>query len=169
MKKLFLPAIIILLTACNSVAHQHQEAKDQTEAFYKSYLTAFGSDESKPYPVDELHKYVAADTIARIGVIQDIAEQELMESDYFTYTQDYSHEWVPLLRIKDAKPFLGGEVVQVMEGVENGGYIQLEAFLRREEGIWNIYRVRDVTNHHEHPIFDCGAIAQAKVAADGGL
>lgn len=36
-------------------------------------------------------------------------------------------------------------MVQVMEGIGNGGYIHLEAFLRREDGVWKIYRVRDVT------------------------
>ncbi len=41
----------------------------------------------RPYPADELRKYVSADTIARIGAIQEIPEQELIESDYFTYTR----------------------------------------------------------------------------------
>ncbi|MBV8042351.1 DUF3828 domain-containing protein [Pluralibacter sp.] len=168
MKKLLL-LIAILLTGCSSVTRQSQQAKVQTEKFYRSYLTAFGSDEAKPYPIDELRKYVAADTVARIDAVQNIPEQELMESDYFTYVQDYSREWVPMLRIGNAQPFLGGEVVQVMEGVGNGGYIHLEAFLRHEEGTWKIYRVRDVTNDHEHPIFNAGAITRAKAAAGTGL
>lgn len=167
MKRLLLPAVI-LLVACSSVPNQNQQATEQAKEFYTSYLTQFGSNVTAPYPSDKLNKYVSADTIGRINAIQDIPEQELMESDYFTYVQDYSSDWVPQLRVEGATPFLGGEVVQVMEGVENGGYIHLEAFLRREDGIWKIYRVRDVTNNHEHPIFNSGAIAQAKALKESG-
>jgi hypothetical protein len=131
-------------------------------------LFAFGSDEAKPYPLEELRRYVSVDTLSRINTVQDIPEQELMESDYFTYTQDYSREWIPALRVENARPFLNGEVVQVIEGAGNGKSIHLEVFLRLEDDIWKIYRVRDVTNNHEHPIFSAGAIAQAKAAADSG-
>jgi len=167
MKKLLLTAVILLMS-CSSAPNQNQQATNQAKAFYTDYLTVFGSNDGKLYPSDELHKYVSSETIDRINAIQDIPEQELMESDYFTYVQDYSSDWVSQLRVEGAKPFLGGEVVQVMEGVENAGYIHLEAFLRLENGVWKIYRVRDVTNNHEHPIFNSGAIAQAKALAKSG-
>lgn len=166
MKKIFL-SVVMLLVGCRSVANQN--AQDATESFYQSYLCAFGSDEARPYPADELRKYVSADTIARINAIQEIPEQELIESDYFTYTQDYSREWVSALRVENARPFLNGEVVQVIEGASGGRSIHLEVFLRREDDAWKIYRVRDITNTHEHPIFNAGAFAQAKVAAESGL
>ncbi|WP_340672916.1 DUF3828 domain-containing protein [Enterobacter roggenkampii] len=105
---------------CSSAANQERSAQDATESFYKSYLSVFGSDETRPYPADELRKYVSADTIARINAIQEISEQELIESDYFTYTQDYSREWIPALRVENARPFLNGEVVHVIEGAGNG-------------------------------------------------
>lgn len=159
----------MLLGGCNSAANQDQSAQDATESFYKSYLSAFGSDEARPYPVDGLHKYVSTDTIARIDAIQEISEQELIESDYFTYTQDYSREWIPALRVENARPFLNGEVVQVIEGAGDGRSIHIEVFLRREDDAWKIYRVRDITNNYEHPIFNAGAIAQAKVAAESSL
>lgn len=168
MKRIFL-SVVMLLAGCNSAANQDQSAQEATESFYKSYLCAFGSDEARPYPADELRKYVSADTIARIGAIQEISEQELIESDYFTYTQDYSREWIPALRVENARPFLNGEVVQVIEGAGDGRSIHLEVFLRREDGAWKIYRVRDITNNHEHPIFNAGAITQARVAAQSGL
>lgn len=98
MKRIFL-SVVMLLAGCNSAANQDQSAQEATESFYKSYLCAFGSDEARPYPADELRKYVSADTIARIGAIQEISEQELIESDYFTYTQDYSREWFESPRI----------------------------------------------------------------------
>lgn len=159
----------MFLGGCSSAANQDQSAQDDTESFYKSYLSAFGSDEARPYPVDELRKYVSTDTIARIDAIQEISEQELIESDYFTYTQDYSREWIPALRVENARPFLNGEVVQVIEGAGDGRSIHIEVFLRREDDAWKIYRVRDITNNYEHPIFNAGAIAQAKVAAESGL
>lgn len=168
MKRIFL-SVVMLLAGCNSAANQDQSAQEATESFYKSYLCAFGSDEARPYPADELRKYVSADTITRIGAIQEISEQELIESDYFTYTQDYSREWIPALRVENARPFLNGEVVQVIEGTGDGRSIHLEVFLRREDGAWKIYRVRDITNNHEHPIFNAGAITQARVAAESGL
>lgn len=101
MKRIFL-SFVMLLVGCSSAARQDQSAQDATESFYKSYLSAFGSDEARPYPADALRKYVSADTIARISTIQEISEQELIESDYFTYTQDYSREWIPALRVGNA-------------------------------------------------------------------
>lgn len=165
MKRIFL-SCVMLLVGCSSAANQDKRAQDATESFYKSYISAFGSDVARPYSADELRKYVSADTITRIGAIQEISEQELMESDYFTYTQDYSREWIPALRVENARPYLNGEVVQVIEGAGNGRSIHLEVFLRREDDAWKIYRVRDVTNNHEHPIFNAGAITRAKSAAE---
>ncbi|RXW26902.1 YbjP/YqhG family protein [Enterobacter ludwigii] len=168
MKRIFI-LFGMLLVGCSSTANHDQSAQDTTISFYKSYLSAFGSDEARPYPADELRKYVSADTIVRIGAIQEISEQELIESDYFTYTQDYSREWIPALRVENARPFLNGEVVQVIEGAGGGRSIHLEVFLRREGDAWKIYRVRDITNNHEHPIFNTGAITRAKAAAESAL
>lgn len=168
MKRIFL-SFVMLLAGCSSAANRDQSAQDATESFYKSYLFAFGSDEVRPYPADELRKYVSADTLTRINAIQEISEQELIESDYFTYTQDYSREWIPALRVGNARPFLNGEVVQVTEGAGNVRSIHLEVFLRREGDAWKIYRVRDITNNYEHPIFNAGAITRAKAAAESAL
>jgi hypothetical protein len=165
MKRVFLSFVMFLL-GCSSVANQDHSAQDATELFYKSYLSAYGSDEASPYPDDGLRKYVSADTIARIGTIQEISEQELIESDYFTYTQDYSREWIPALRVENARPFLNGEIVEVTEGAGNERTIHLEVFLRREDDAWKIYRVRDITNNREHPIFNAGAITHAKAMAE---
>lgn len=168
MKRIFL-SFVMMLVGCSSAVNQDQSAQDATKSFYKSYLFTFGSDEARPYPADELRKYVSADTVARISAIQEISEQELIESDYFTYTQDYSREWIPALRVENARPFLNGEVVQVIEGAGDGRSIHLEVFLRREDDTWKIYRVRDITNNHEHPIFNAGAITHAKTAAESAL
>ena len=54
-------------------------------------------------------------------------------------------------------------------GRENGGKVELQVFVRREAGAWKIYRVRDVTDNYEHPIFNAGAIAQQKLQPKAGF
>jgi hypothetical protein len=41
-------SFVMLLVGCSSAARQDQSAQDATESFYKSYLSAFGSDEARP-------------------------------------------------------------------------------------------------------------------------
>ena len=45
MKRIFL-SFVMLLVGCSSAVSQDQSAQDATESFYKSYLSAFGSDEA---------------------------------------------------------------------------------------------------------------------------
>ena len=71
--------------------------------------------------------------------------------------------------MENARPFLNCEVVQVIEGAGGGRTLHLEVFLCREDDAWKIYRVRDITNNHEHPIFNAGTLTQAKAAAESGL
>ena len=40
--------------------------------------------------------------------------------------------------------------------------MQLEVYTRWEEGRWKIYRVRDLGNQFEQPIYSAGDIAHAK-------
>lgn len=149
-------AMIFVLFSIFSVgvfASPEKEATEQATKFYTSYLTSFASDSDAGYPPEQLKKYVAAETIKRIEEIQKIPEQEVLESDYFTYSQDYDPSWIPALRVDKAQPLHGEEVVQVWLGVENGKKLHLEAFMRLEDNNWKIYRVRDITNNYEHPIF----------------
>jgi hypothetical protein len=60
-------------------------------------------------------------------------------------------------------------VVQVIEGAVTGEAYTLKFFFVVKMMAWKIYRVRDVTNNHEHPIFNTGAIAREKAAAESGL
>jgi len=68
-------------------------------------------------------------------------------------TDVHPPSWIPALRVDKAQPLHGEEVVQVWLGVENGKKLHLEAFMRLEDNNWKIYRVRDITNNYEHPIF----------------
>lgn len=155
-----------LLSAC--AVKPDQRAPTRVHAFYATYLMSLTSSDNEYTPSD-LREYVSADTIKRLNDIDSIPEQDLLGSDYFAYAQDYDPSWVSALHVGPAKSFMGGEVMPVWIGRENGGKVELQVFVRREAGAWKIYRVRDVTDNYEHPIFNAGAIAQAKVAAQSGL
>lgn len=159
-------SLMLLLSACTSIAQQ--TASQRVQSFYSSYL-AFVTDGGVEYPPDQLREYVAADTIARLAQIDAIPEQDLINADYFAYIQDYDPSWLRALTVGDSRPFLEGEVVPVWIGVEGGKRLELEVFVRCESGEWKIYRVRDVTDNYEHPIFDAGAISWQKYAAASGL
>ncbi len=155
-----------LLSACS--VKPDQSAPMRVHSFYSNYLMSLSSSDNE-YSPSELREYVSADTIKRLDDIESIPEQDLLGSDYFTYAQDYDPSWVSALTVGVAKPFVGGEILPVWIGKERGGKVELEVFVRRESGTWKIYRVRDVTDNYEHPIFNAGAITRAKSAAESGL
>ncbi|WP_436893070.1 YbjP/YqhG family protein [Siccibacter turicensis] len=156
--------VMCLLTACANSSGQTDAIK-QAQAFYDSYLMALAGDDSV-YPDSKLREYVSSDTLARIAMIQSMPDQDLLTSDYFTYTQDYDPAWIQALRVDNARLFMGGWVVQVRLGIEEGKTLRLEAFMRHESGVWKIYRVRDLTDRYEHPVFNSGAIVSAKDGRD---
>ncbi|WP_421506091.1 YbjP/YqhG family protein [Erwinia rhapontici] len=142
--------ITFFLSAC-SVGNR-QSAQTQTYDFYKLYLISFSSlvVENRP---QLLNQYVSADTLKRLNNIANIPEQEIVNSDYFTYTQDYDPAWIPALKVGKPQAMMGSEVVDVWLGVENHQSLHLQAWLREENGRWKIYRVRDITDNFEHRIF----------------
>ena len=151
--------VIFIISSC-AFASAGQDARAQAEAFYKAYLTALSSNSDGAYSPALLRKYVAADTIKRLNQIRQLPEQEVLEADYFTYSQDYDPSWIPALKIEDARPAPGGEeVVEVFLGIEDGKKLHLEVFMKNEDSHWKIYRVRDVTNNYESPIFDDSVLA----------
>lgn len=164
--RIFIVSLALFLSACASTAQQ--TASQRVASFYSYYLTFITSSDNE-YPVAQLREYISADTISRLAQIDAIPEQDLIGSDYFAYVQDYDPSWVKALTVGDARPFLGGEIVPVWIGVEDGKKLHLEAYLRIEGGEWKIYRVRDVTDNYEHPIFDTGAISWQMSAAASGL
>lgn len=155
-----------LLSACS--VKPEQSAPTRVHSFYSTYLMSLTSSDNEYSPA-ELREYVSADTLKRMDDIESIPEQDLLGSDYFAYAQDYDPSWLSALAVGTAKPFMGGEVMPVWIGQENGGKLELEVFVRREADTWKIYRVRDVTDNYEHPIFNAGAITRAKSAAKSGL
>ncbi|ELF1046712.1 YbjP/YqhG family protein [Enterobacter asburiae] len=155
-----------LLSACT--AKPDISASDRVRAFYAAYLPTLTSSD-KEFPLSEMSEYVSADTLKRLDDIESIPEQDLLGSDYFAYAQDYDPSWISALTVGTSTPLLGGEVMPVWIGKENGGKLELEVFVRREADKWKIYRVRDVSDNYEHPIFNSGAITRVKSAAESGL
>lgn len=161
---------ILFLSLCITGCTSGYKSTPESTAyqFYLQYLTAFASfDVAQPAnsQMDEestlIRTYVAKETIGQLKTVQSIEEQEILESDYFTYVQDYSADWIPALKIGASHPSPGGVTVPVSIGVDNTEHIELSVFMRHERGAWKIYRVRDETHGYEQPIFDAGRISAA--------
>jgi len=158
------PALLPLLlcfwlAGCTS---QTPAPEKSASDFYHYYLPAFDDPDKTAYSSEEMQHYVAADTLKRLATIEKIEEQEIYLSDYFFYGQDYDSNWVSALKVGKPVAFLGGVVVPVSVGKENGAYKALSVFMRRENGLWKIYRVRDDTDDYEQPIFDAGRLTGAQ-------
>ena len=150
----------LLLTGC---ATQMDTPEKRTHDFYTFYLTAFVTD-SKEDNLDspKMREYIARDTLFRLQRIFSLYEQEIIGSDYFTYTQDYAAEWIPDLSVSNAINSASGKLVNVELGVGHEQKLQLNVYLRNEDGKWKIYRVTDASHHFEQYIFDDRAIAAAQ-------
>ncbi|WP_414445913.1 YbjP/YqhG family protein [Citrobacter europaeus] len=161
MKAFSLIALILVLCGCSA---PHRDSTQDVKQFYLAWMYIYTQDLDTPHDASTLlQRYVAKDVIDRLALIDSLYEQEIMDSDYFMYVQDYAPEWIPLLRVGAAQPFLGGEKVEVQLGGPTGeAPMQLEVYTRWEEGRWKIYRVRDLGNQFEQPIYSAGNIAQAR-------
>lgn len=155
MKTFSFIALILLLCGC---ATTHHDSTEDVKQFYLAWMKAWteGSDTSTL-----MQRYVAKDVINRLAMIDTLYEQEILDADYFMYVQDYAPEWIPQLRVGQARPFLGGEKVDVQLGTESAP-VWLEVYTRREDGRWKIYRVQDAGSHFEYPIYSAGDITWAK-------
>ena len=118
----------LLLTGC---ATQMDTPEKRTHDFYTFYLTAFVTD-SKEDNLDspKMREYIARDTLFRLQKIFSLYEQEIIGSDYFTYTQDYAAEWIPDLSVSNAINSVSGKVVNVELGVGHEQKQQLKLSYR---------------------------------------
>ncbi len=157
MKAFSLIALILVLCGCSA---PHRDSTQDVKQFYLAWMSAYTQDRDTSAL---MQLYVAKDVIDRLALIDSLYEQEIINSDYFMYVQDYDPEWIPRLRVGAAQHFLGGEKVEVQLGGPTGeAPMQLEVYTRWEEGRWKIYRVRDLGNQFEQPIYSAGNIAQAR-------
>ncbi|MEX9254316.1 DUF3828 domain-containing protein [Pseudenterobacter timonensis] len=143
-----------------------------TREFYQHYLQALANYDpasADRSPIADhsalVNRFVASDTSSRIAEIHAIYEQEILEADYFTSCQDYTLEWVKRLQVGNARLDAAGAAVPVSIGVENGNQLHLMVYLKQENNVWKIYRVRDITHHYEAAIFNDKAIRDAKAHA----
>lgn len=150
----------LLLTGCSA---QMDSPEKRINDFYSFYLTAFVTDiHEDNLDSPKMREYIARDTLFRLKKILSLNEQEIIGSDYFTYTQDYAAEWIPDLSVSNAINSVSGKVVNVELGAGNGQKQRLNVYLRNEDGKWKIYRVTDASHHFEQYIFDDRAIAAAQ-------
>lgn len=156
----FFLLLCLMLTGCSTPTETPEK---RTYDFYQFYLNAVVTDSHEDnLDSANMHDYVAQDTLTRLKKILSIYEQEITDSDYFTYTQDYAADWIPALKVNNATDYSSGKVVDVYLGVGSAQVLHLNVYLRREDNQWKIYRVRDASNHFEQPIFDDHAIAAAE-------
>ena len=135
------------------------------EQFYLFYLNAFVSDNHQDsLDSAQMRDFVANDTRLRLKEVMSIYEQEIIGADYFTYSQDYAPEWIAGLKVGQSLEYMGGKVLDVQLGIQDGKSYPLKVYLRLEEGKWKIYRVR-AGDGYEQDIFDVKAIAAAKAYA----
>ncbi|MBM3010022.1 YbjP/YqhG family protein [Citrobacter freundii] len=160
MRFLYVVLMLLAITACNS---GRDNAEQRVSDFYAYYLNVFANSEGKIKPAPEkMNDYISKDTLTQLNVISNIYEQEIIDTDYYTYAQDYSANWIPLLKVGKAKNSFGGKYVDVWLGRQNNQTYQIGVYLKMEGGQWKIYRVKNVTAGYEHYIFDEQAIARAR-------
>lgn len=157
MKAFSLIALVLLLCGCSTPRH---DSSRDVKQFYLAWMSAYTQERDTSAL---MQRYVAKDVINRLALIDGLYEQEILDSDYFMYVQDYDPEWIPLLRVGPAQPFLGGEKVEVQLGGPTGAPpMLLEVYTRWEDRRWKIYRVRNINDHYEQPIYSAGDITRAK-------
>ncbi|EPZ2455115.1 YbjP/YqhG family protein [Citrobacter youngae] len=157
MKAFSLIALVLLLCGCSTPRH---DSSRDVKQFYLAWMSAYTQERDTSAL---MQRYVAKDVINRLALIDGLYEQEILDSDYFMYVQDYDPEWIPLLRVGPAQPFLDGEKVEVQLGGPTGAPpMLLEVYTRWEDRRWKIYRVRNISDHYEQPIYSAGDITRAK-------
>ncbi len=155
------PLIVLILLICGCTP-SHRDSTQDVKQFYLSWMKNYTQDPDAPRETSALlQRYVAKEVIGRLALIDTLYEQEIVQADYFMYVQDYAPAWIPLLRVGQAQPFLGGEKLNLQLGTESAP-IRLEVYTRWEEGRWKIYRVRDAGRHYEQPIYNAGEITRAR-------
>ncbi|NGX85954.1 DUF3828 domain-containing protein [Rahnella sp. Lac-M11] len=159
----FILMIMLSLAGCAT----HQSAEQRVETFYRQHLNSLvkpDQDMNINSPLND--EYIAVDTRHRISEILAIPEQEIISSDYFTYTQDYAPEWIDKLSVTNIHDFMGGKLADVNIGIEEGKTLKLAVYLKKEDEEWKIYRVHNVSDDDEQNIFDDYAISSARHYAD---
>lgn len=165
MRILYVVLMALAVTACSS---GRDNPEKRVSDFYIYYLNVFANSQGKIKPAPTIMSdYISRDTLTQLKIISHIHEQEIIDTDYYTYAQDYSTNWIPLLKVGRAEDFLGGKYVDVWLGCEKNQTYQIGVYMRKEDSKWKIYRVKNITDGYEHYIFNTPAIEKAKQHAAG--
>lgn len=117
MKAFSLITLVLLLCGCSS---PRSDSTQDVKQFYLAWMNNFTQDLDTSHDTSALlQRYVAKDVIDRLALIDSLYEQEILDSDYFMYVQDYDPEWTRCYGL-DQHTFLGGEKVEVQLGGPTG-------------------------------------------------
>ena len=83
MKAFPLIALVLLLCSCSS---SRSDSTQDVKQFYLAWMSAYTQDRDTSAL---MQRYVAKDVIDRLALIGSLYEQEIINSDYFMYVQDY--------------------------------------------------------------------------------
>ncbi|MFP8965941.1 DUF3828 domain-containing protein [Pokkaliibacter sp. CJK22405] len=149
--KLFFAGLLLL--GQSTLAAEHASPASAVEQFYRGYVADFdGSNVDCHYCSQVVTTFVAPKTVARLQKVLSMPEQEILQADYFTYTQDYDPVWILALEVKEAPDFSTSKTLDVYLPVSEGKKLHLRVVVEDDQG-WKIVRVRDETDHYEQAIF----------------
>lgn len=130
------------------------DAQKSVAAFYDYYLHAFDTmSPPKMVQKPEMRKWVTEKLLARIAAVYEMPDQEFLDADYFTYTQDYSPDWIARLKTAPAKTNGDSQVVDVWLGVEENKSQHLQVWTHNEAGAWKIWRVVNIGDNFEQKLY----------------
>lgn len=93
----------LAVTACSS---GRDNPEKRVSDFYIYYLNVFANSQGKIKPAPAIMSdYISRDTLTQLKIISHIHEQEIIDTDYYTYAQDYSTNWIPLLKVGRSEDF----------------------------------------------------------------
>jgi hypothetical protein len=135
-------------------ADTHVDAQKNITNFYTFYLHEFDkTPPSKIIKMDIMNKWVSKKLLARMATIYSTPEQEFLEADYFTYSQDYDPAWIQRLRVSPANTDGNSLKFDVWLGIQDNKYAHLQVWTREEEGQWKIWQVVDIGNNIEQKLY----------------
>ena len=136
-----LPALLCLFGFSLTGRCAEPEPQQLVRSFYLWYFMKSQNTSEHPLHSDDMHAYVAADTLKRLRA--DLARGTLPgDMDYFLKAQDTLDDWPESLKVAEAIALGDGTVVvPVSFGVEEK--ISTIVFLKKVGGAFRIVKVDD--------------------------
>lgn len=150
----FILAFYLPFASASASASAAVDAQKSVTAFYQFYLADFGdiSPDNSVYK-QKMAQWVSQKLLTRLDAIYNIPEQEFLDADYFTYTQDYATEWIHRLRTTPGVAEGNSQKVDVWLGIQDNKSLHLRVWTLKEDGQWKIWRVVDVGDNVEQKLY----------------